>query len=351
LVKNNFLIFGAGALGTYIGGSLSLQGHSITFLERPEECTELRQKGIQLSFPTKDHQISNIDIAASFQEAIHKKAFDAAIFALKSYDTQSALESLRPYKHQTPPLLCLQNGVDNEPSIKAVLGDDSVIAGTVTSAIGRQAVGEITLERLRGIGIASGHPLSTIICQDMQEAGLKARLYVNASDMKWSKMLINLVANATSAILDITPAQVFSDPGLYHLEIAQLRECLEVMRVQAIHCVNLPGTPVKLLAIAVRNLPPSVSRPFLTRAVTSGRGGKMPSFYIDLHSGRGKSEVSYLNGAIVKYGDRLGVPTPANRILNDTLLGLTSGEIPLEAYRRQPEKLIKIYDMVKKPEG
>jgi 2-dehydropantoate 2-reductase len=65
----------------------------------------------------------------------------------------------------------------------------------------------------------------------------------------------------------------------------------------------------------------------------------MPSFHIDLHSGRGKSEVGYLNGAVVRAGERYGVPTPVNAALTDSLLKLTSGEIPLDAFARQPEKL------------
>ena len=58
----------------------------------------------------------------------------------------------------------------------------------------------------------------------------------------------------------------------------------------------------------------------------------MPSFHIDLYSGRGQSEVGYLNGAVVRYGEQTGVPTPVNRLLTDTLLALTHGEIPLDTY-------------------
>ncbi|RLD06571.1 MAG: 2-dehydropantoate 2-reductase, partial [Chloroflexota bacterium] len=61
----------------------------------------------------------------------------------------------------------------------------------------------------------------------------------------------------------------------------------------------------------------------------------------DLHSGRGRSEVDYLNGAVVRFGKRFGIPTPVNRLLNETLQGLTRGEIPLETYARQPEKLLR----------
>ena len=76
------------------------------------------------------------------------------------------------------------------------------------------------------------------------------------------------------------------------------------------------------------------------KAVGGGRGDKMPSFHIDLHSGRGKSEVDFLHGAVVRGGERTKVPTPVNKLLTDTLLALTNGEIPLEEYAHQPEKLL-----------
>jgi 2-dehydropantoate 2-reductase len=122
----------------------------------------------------------------------------------------------------------------------------------------------------------------------------------------------------------------------------QLREALAVMRAQGIGVVDLPATPVRLLAFGARRLPLWLSRPLLSRAVGGGRGGKMPSFYIDLHSGRGQIEVDYLNGAIVRYGERLGIPTPANRLLNETLLKLARGETPLEAFSQQPKALLAL---------
>ena len=122
-----------------------------------------------------------------------------------------------------------------------------------------------------------------------------------------------------------------------------MREAMAVMRAQGIRAVDLPGTPVRLLAFAVCCLPLAISRPLLGKAVGGGRGGKMPSFHIDLHSGRGKSEVDYLNGAVVRAGERFGIPTPVNQLLTKTLLGLTRGEIPLEEFAQQPKKLVSKY--------
>jgi 2-dehydropantoate 2-reductase len=66
----------------------------------------------------------------------------------------------------------------------------------------------------------------------------------------------------------------------------------------------------------------------------------MPSFHIDLHSGRKGNEVAYLNGAVVRAGQRVGVDTPVNATLTETLMSLGGGEMPLSSFRNQPEKLL-----------
>ena len=73
--------------------------------------------------------------------------------------------------------------------------------------------------------------------------------------MKWSKMLTNLLANASSAILDMPPAEIFADPRLFRIEILMLREALQVMHAQDISVVDLPATPVRALAFAAAYLP------------------------------------------------------------------------------------------------
>ena len=346
--KLKVLTFGAGAIGTYVGGSLALAGYQVVFVERQKVVDDLRQRGMRLDLTLDERrntkEASRLDpgafvIVPSLEEALRYGPFDLALFALKSFDTQAALEDMRPFADKLPPLLCLSNGVANELAIAEVLGQYKVIYGTVTTAIGRRGAGDIVLERLRGVGVAKGHPLSEKVHAALDAAFLNSRLFEDAASMKWSKMLTNLIANPTSAILDMTAAQVFAHRGLYQLEIDMLKECLAVMQAQGFQVVDLPGTPVRALAFAT-NLPLWLSKPFLSRAVGAGRGAKMPSFHIDLHSGRGKSEVEYLHGAVVQAGEKHHVPTPVNKVLTETLLSITRGETPLDAFAHQPEKLL-----------
>ena len=350
--KLKVLVFGAGAIGTYIGGSLALAGQQVVFVERPRVVEELRQRGLRLDLTLdKRRQMKDaarVDpasfvIVSSLEEALRYGPFDVALFALKSFDTRPALEGIKPYADKMPPILCLSNGVSNEPAIAEALGKDKVIYGTVTSAVGRRGAGDIVLERLRGVGVAQGHLLSEKLHNTFHAAYLNSQLFGDANSMKWSKMLTNLLANPTSAILDMTAGEVFADRRLYKLEIEMLHECLAVMEAQGFKVVDLPGTPVRALAFATK-LPLWLSKPLLSRAAGTGRGAKMPSFHIDLHTGRGKSEVEYLHGEVVRAGEKCNVPTPVNKVLTETLLALTNKQIPLEEFAHKPEKLLSKFN-------
>ena len=345
----SFLIIGAGAIGSYVGGSLALHGSRVVFLDRPQAVAQLRAQGMRLKLPDGEQTLSPI-LATSISEALALGPFDAGIFSVKSYHSESALAPLVPFAGQLPPIVCLQNGVDNEPLLMQALGADKVIAGTVTTAIGRPAPGVTAVERLRGIGLAvepHSHlrSLAMHIKTAMDQAGLQAALYPRPADMKWSKLLTNLTANATAAILDMTPAEIFAHPGLVRVEIAQQREALRVMQALGVRVTSLPGTPVPLFAFAVKRLPLFLAQPVLQRAIGRGRGGKMPSLHIDLYGGsaaggKPQSEVVYLNGAVAAHGAQAGVQTPVNRFLNDTLLSLVKGVIPMSTFNKQPDNLL-----------
>lgn len=341
------LVFGAGAIGAYVGGSLALAGSQLVFLERGAKVDELRARGLRLDLTlderrkTKDAfrlDSSSVVFVSSMEDALRYGPFDLILFALKSYDTPAALETLKPYADKMPPVLCLSNGISNEQLIAEVVGKDKVIPGTVTTAVGKRGPGDIVLEKLRGIGIAKGHPLVPGLLVAFDNALLNPRLFVDAASMKWSKLLTNLIANPTSAILDMTAAEILANRKLYKLEVAMLSECLAVMQAQGIAVIDLPGTPVRALAFATK-LPLWLSKPFLSRAAGAGRGNKMPSFHIDLRSGRGKSEVDYLHGEVVRAGAQFNAPTPVNKMLTETLLALVRKEIPLDEFEKKPEKL------------
>lgn len=332
------LIYGAGAIGTYIGASLLASGADVIFLARPATAERLRAGGLRLG-----ERHFQPPVAASPAEAL-AHAPDVIVFALKSYDTTQALAELRAVTATPPPLVCLQNGVDNETEIAQVFGAERVMAGTVTTAVSKTGAGQVRVERARGVGLASGHPLSAALAEALTNAGLRVQTFPTAGPMKWSKLLTNLVGNATSAILDMPVAELFANPVTFRLEMAVLRECLAVMRAMSHPVVDLPGTPARALAFAVRWLPAIIARPALARGVGAGRGGKMPSFHIDLNrvDGRGQTEVRWLNGAVARFGQQYQVSTPVNHLLTETLEGLSAGRLNKDDFRRRPEALTRL---------
>ncbi len=107
------LSFGAGALGTYIGGSLALAGHQLVFVEQPAVADELRGRGLRLDLTLDKRRAareafllnsSSVVVASLLEDALRYGPFDVALFALKSYDTAAALEGMKPFAEKLPTL-------------------------------------------------------------------------------------------------------------------------------------------------------------------------------------------------------------------------------------------------------
>ncbi len=314
----NYLIIGAGAIGTYIGGSLLKSGSKVVFLERESVVHSLQKKGLIISLEDEVYSTSDFQVFSNLNQALEEQV-DIVIFAMKSFDTEGVVKELVQYKNRFDAVLCLQNGVENEQLITKYLGTDKVIGGSVTSAVERIAIGQASLEKKRGIGIVEALPLSKLVVDEFNRAGLTAKLYPKLADLKWSKMLSNLLGNATSAILNMTPVEIFQNPKSYEIEYLQMKEALQVMDKLGIDPTNLPGIPMKLLLWIMLKLPRRLSKMILATLVGEGRGDKMPSFHIDLHSGQKVLESTYLNGAICRFGELANVPTPVNYYLNQLL--------------------------------
>ena len=334
-----YLIIGAGAIGTYIGGSLLRSGQHVVFLEREELIQKLHNNGIRINLEDEVYSSSNIQVFSDIHQALSDPV-DIVVFAMKSFDTELAAKMLLPVKDKFKAVLCLQNGVENEKKIAGYIGEEKVIGGSVTSAIERLDSGQATLEKKRGIGITNSHILSRSIVNEFNIAGLNAKLFPNLMDLKWSKMLSNLLGNATSAILNMTPAEVFGSPEVYKIEYLEMMEAVNVMEGLGIHVVNLPGVPMRLLLLVMLRLPIAISRPLLGKVLGSGRGGKMPSFHIDLHSGRKVLESSFLNGAISRNGLIAKIPTPVNDVLDQKLQQLAFDNTLIKEYDHRIDRLV-----------
>ncbi|NJN83514.1 MAG: ketopantoate reductase family protein [Caldilineaceae bacterium] len=336
----NILVIGAGAIGCLVGGKLAQHGEKVMLVGRPRFAETVRGQGLTLIDENGRQTIRTIGVAGSIDEGVATGAYDLAIFTVKSYDTQNAVEELvaacDAHRLRVPAVLSLQNGVGNEELLATKLGSAQVIAGTITTPVTTLEPGVIQIDKPRyNVGISAWHPaapkpLVAATLAALQEAGFAAVNYPSAQGMKWTKLLMNMVGNASSAILDEPPEMVFADPMMIDLEIEAWREALTVMDKAGIPPVNIGSYPFGWLGPLVRRSPNFLLRPILRSQVGGARGGKMPSLHMDLHRDLHKdrqgsqlrSEIEWLNGAVVGRGEQLQVATPVNQMLTEILVGL-----------------------------
>ncbi len=318
-----YLLIGAGAIGSYLGGSLLSAGKDVSFLEKPEYAGSLNQNGITIKFANQIIHHAPVNVFTSADLAFSREV-DVVVFAIKSFDTEEAAKELFAFREKIKAVLCLQNGVENEPILERYFGENKVIGGSVTSAIGRVSAGDVILEKLRGIGIEKKSSYSDEIITDFNEAGLNAKPFQHRLDMKWSKMLSNLLLNASCAILDMIPAEIMMSKAIFHLEMQQFKEAVAVMDKLGVHVTNLPKVPMRTLSILIKYFPEDILRKVLVKPLGGGRGAKMPSLHIDLQQGRNQSEVIFLNGAVSRIGRKVGVPTPVNNTFSEILTYLVA---------------------------
>ena len=325
------LTIGAGAIGCFVGGKLASAGHAVKLVGRPGTTAALQSRGLELhAADGAVERIPSVSAVSSLREAF-PDSYDLAILAVKSYDTETVLDELAPAEALLPPaILSLQNGVGNEEQIAARFGPQRVLAGTITAPVEVKEPGVVHVTKSTfAVGLADFHgdsadPKSNSLSSSFSSAGLPAKVYNDAYSMKWSKLLMNMIGNATSAILAEPPAVTFADPRIADLEIDALREALRVMAAAGIRPLNVEKYPLRTLAPLLRFGPRLLLRSALHRVVGGARGGKMPSLFLDLESGKRGSEVAWYNGAIVRKGVEVGVETPANCLLTETVQKLAA---------------------------
>lgn len=333
-----YLVFGAGAVGGLLGARLALAGQAVAFLGRPGFVEAVRTEGLRLREGGAQAVLPQVTLYSDAARALREADADLILLTIKAFDVSEASETIHANAPPSAVVVSFLNGIGNETVLAEAIGHERVLSATLTTAVEMPEPGLVRVARRRGVGLAASGPAAEALADDLTRGGCVLRRYPDPERMKWSKLLTNIVSNASSAILGWTPRQVYSHPGMRRLEIASLREAVRVMRALGFRPHNLPGVPIGLLGRAL-SLPDAVLGPLLSQMVVRGRGGKMPSFHADL--ARRRSEVRWLNGAVVAYGERLSIPTPANRALTETLVALVEGREDAARYAGNPDRLLR----------
>ncbi len=333
----NVLVYGAGAVGSFVGAVLGRAGVRVTLLGRPVHVQAVVRDGLHVEGPGATRTWVRIR-AASRPEGLDGP-FDVVVVTVKGYDTHRAASAIPHLLAPHGRVVCLQNGVGHEEVLAAQVGSGRVVAGAVTTSVSLAAPGRVMQHTRGGVVLASwdGAPVVDLV-DGLRRGGLAARAAPDARGLKWSKLLLNLVANATCAVLDLPPSLVYGHPGLFRVERRMLQEAAAVGGALGVRWVDLPGFPVRALVATLR-WPEAAARSLLRRAVSGGRGTKMPSLWHDL--ARGRTEVAYLNGAVARWGAAVGVATPVNEALARLVEELSLGRGDREFFRHRPEALMQ----------
>lgn len=338
------VVVGAGAVGSLLGALLSAAGSEVTLVDRhasvgdPGSVSVIEPDGRRVE--ARVHRVSSADLVPGVP--------DLAVLAVKAHDLEAALPALERWPGAT--VLTIQNGVGAEEIVRAARPGAGLVAGSITAPVERLPGGAVGWRGRGGIALApvTGpvDPLVDRLVGALDAAGLPARRMGNARAMKWSKLLVNLPANALCALLDVDPGAVYGDPALFDLERRQILEVVAVMRALGLRPVALPGADARLLVLAAR-LPAVISRPILRRVIAGARSGKPPSLQLHVREGRGPSEMRWMGGAVAREGARLGVATPVNARLEQLVEAASADPAVRERYRGRPDLLLE--DMTKPP--
>lgn len=286
-------VMGAGAVGCFYGGMLARAGHRVTLIGRPAHVQAVQARGLRMQTLHFDETVA---LAAS-PEASAVADADLVLFAVKSPDTESAGQQMRPHLKPGALVLCLQNGVDNADRLRAVLpGNETgvaVAAAVVYVATEMAAPGHLR-HHGRGELVIEPAPGSAAAAQALIEAGVPTEVSDNVRGALWAKLILNCAYNALSAVGRIAYGELVQRPGVSGVMRDVVAECRAVAAADG---VTVPGD----VDAAVRRIAETMPTQYSSTAQDLMRGKP--------------SEIDHLNGYVVRRGEALGVATPANRVL------------------------------------
>ena len=298
-------ILGAGALGSTFGAWLSEAGHDTWLLNRPNSHIEaVRQHGLSVEGPTGSRKV----MLEASTDAKEIGPVDLVVVLVKSFATAKALEGALPLIGAHTVVMSLQNGLGHEEILAEQVGANKVIAGK-TYVGGVQLSPGVVRSGVAGkqtiIGELDGTltPRVQAIAEAFTAAGLATHVSDNIVGTMWDKLLVNISTGALSGITTLTYGQLYSEPVLRDIALLAVGEAISVAGAAGIRLSI--DTPERAWNMASEGLPPS----FKTSMLQSLQKGSI-------------TEIDFINGAVVRLGQRYGIPTPINATLVACVKGI-----------------------------
>jgi len=304
-------IVGSGAMGSLFGGLLSESGNEVYLLDIWKEHVEtINRKGLWIEGLSGDRFIK---IKAVTEPKEIDGISDLIIIFVKSYHTESAAKNISLLVGENTSILTLQNGLGNFEILSNIFGSEKVIAGTTSYGATMLGPGRVRHAGIgpTAIGELNGKITNRIekIAQVLSQAEIKSKTSDNVLGLVWSKLLINVGINALGVLIRVKNGELVK--GKYSLKLQRelVEEASEVAKRKGVKLIH--QDMVKEVALICEKTSANVN-----------------SMLQDVLKKR-KTEIDFINGAIVREGKKLNISTPVNQVITNLIKAVE------EAYQKQ----------------
>jgi 2-dehydropantoate 2-reductase len=302
------VVMGSGGLGGYFGGLLAQSGADVTFVARGAHLHALRERGLTV-------RSINGDFTVPVQACADPRVLPVAgvvLFCVKTYDAAAAAALLQPVIDAQTIVLTLQNGVDMAADLQTTFGCGTVLAGVTrigSTLVAPGVIEQPTTDRLIEFGSLTGQEQEQVACVRTlcTRAGIPTLVSPNIQRSLWEKLVFIAPFSGLSALTRLTPTQLLAQEPTRRLYRTVMQETTAV-------------------AQAAAGVAPEIVERTMHYLDTAGDLGES-SMAMDFQRQR-RIEVDAIHGAVVRHGQRLGVPTPLNYMIYNTL-------VVMDMYNRQ----------------
>ena len=285
------VVVGAGGVGGYFAARLARAGQDVTVVARGAHLDAIRKDGLRVRSAVEGEYTVKV---TAVEKVDGLPPADAVLLCVKSFDTESATEQVRSIVGTDTPVLSLQNGVDNEEKIDAILGPGRALGGVCYVFAAIEAPGVIAHSFAGTVVLGELDGRTTDRAERVRDAfaasGVPVALSNDIRRVLWEKYLM-LAAQAGTTALTRCP-------------IGVIRETPETWRMYRLIVEEL----------AALGRASGVALPADAVDTTLANAGKLaPHLYSSLHYDLvhdKRLELEALHGHAVRLGERLGVPTP-----------------------------------------
>jgi 2-dehydropantoate 2-reductase len=290
--KPDILVVGTGAMACLFGARLSAAGAQVMMLGTwAEGLSALSQHGVRVVEPDGDERVYQVQ-ATSKPEACAGSS--RALVLVKAWQTEQAAQRLLQCLNPDGLVLSLQNGDGNYEKLTQLLGVRRVALGATT--LGATLLGPgIVRPAGEGVITLGIHAQLKPISDLLGNAGFVVETVTDILSVQWGKMVINTAINPLTALLRIPNGALLTKPSARAVMTSAAREAAAVAVARG---VQLPY-PDPVLAV---------------ESIARRTAANYSSMLQDVLRGA-LTEVDYITGAVVRSGEKTGVPTPVNRTL------------------------------------